>query len=106
MAKRERRDMSVEEFHAWSAANKRFDDTRDAANEVGGPQLSLVPLPTTMKADGKLDDFDDPLAFDPEPSRQRLGWSALRQRVFIGALAETGSVHHAAKEALMTARSA
>ena len=42
-----------------------------------------------------------------ESSRRRLaGWSAERQRLFLGVLAETGSVHLAAAAARLSARSA
>lgn len=47
------------------------------------------------------------VAFDPEPSRKSVGgWSAERQRQFIAALAETGTVHLAARAAGLSARSA
>lgn len=50
------------------------------------------------------------MPFDGVPlddSRKRLaGWSAERQRVFLGNLAETGSVHLASAAARITARSA
>lgn len=44
--------------------------------------------------------------FEPEPSRKAGGWSAERQRLFIQFLAETGSVHLAAKSAGLSARAA
>jgi hypothetical protein len=50
--------------------------------------------------------IDPAIPFDPEPSRLKHGWSAFRQKKFILALSETGSVHRAAKEAWMSARSA
>src|SRR6185295_19131064 len=45
MAKRKSRDMTVEEFDEWCTATRKFADVADAADEVGGPRLSLVPLP-------------------------------------------------------------
>lgn len=50
----------------------------------------------------------DPLAgYDPVPLRERHdGWTAARQRLFLQALAETGSVTAAAAEAGVTPRSA
>ena len=39
-----KRDMTVEEFDAWVAASKRFERTAEAADERGGPSLSLVPV--------------------------------------------------------------
>ena len=104
MGKRtQKREWSLEEFQAWSDANKRAGELNEAANEVGGPQLSLVPVPTDVTPGPEPDNLDCPVAFEPEPSRLRHGWSAYRQRVFILSLAETGSVHQAAKEALMSA---
>lgn len=44
--------------------------------------------------------------FVPEPSKRSCGWSATRQRLFIETLAETGSVHMAAKTAGLSARGA
>ena len=106
MGRRAKRDMSLEEFDAWAAASRRVDELKETANEVGGPQLSLVPVPTDVTPARVPDNLDCPVAFEPEPSRLRHGWSAYRQRVFILSLAETGSVHQAAKEALMSARGA
>jgi hypothetical protein len=45
MAKRTAREMTVEEFDQWSAATTRYEKVAEAADEVGGPRLSLVPLP-------------------------------------------------------------
>ena len=116
MARREAREMTVEEFDAWSAAGKRIEGTHEAADECGGPSLSLVPVveqddawptdllpaagssvPTVMPFDGvPLDDS----------YRRQAGWSAERQRLFLSVLAETGSVHLAASAARLSARSA
>lgn len=41
--RRKQRDLSIEEYEAWSAAQKRVDKTIEAADEGGGPRLSLVP---------------------------------------------------------------
>ena len=37
--------MTVVEFDAWCAARKRVKEVAQAADEVGGPRLSLVPIP-------------------------------------------------------------
>jgi hypothetical protein len=102
----QKREWSLEEYQAWSEANARAGEVKETANEVGGPQLSLVPVPTDVAPAPEPDNLDCPVPFEPEPSRLRHGWSAYRQRVFILSLAETGSVHQAATEALMSARGA
>ena len=102
----QKREWSLDEYNAWSEANKRAEEVKETANEVGGPQLSLVPVPTDVTPGPEPDNLDCAVPFDPEPSRYRAGWSAYRQRVFILSLAETGSVHQAAKEARMSARGA
>lgn len=60
--------------------------------------------------DSSPDSSIAPMPFDGvelESSRRRLaGWSAERQRVFLTALAETGSVHLASNAARLSARSA
>ena len=115
------RDLTVEEFDAWCAATNKFEKVRAAADEGGGPALSLVPVPQQelacptdlLAAAEPTDDGSAPVAampFDGVPfdeSRNRLaGWSADRQRVFLSYLAETGSVHLASDAARLTARSA
>ena len=45
MAKRAGRDMTIEEFEDWCKAVDRHEAVAEAADEVGGPRLSLVPLP-------------------------------------------------------------
>ena len=106
-----------------------------AADEEGGPSLSLVPAternevwptdllppafpePSPESSDPGEADTEAPadpaveaMPFDGVPlegSRKRLaGWSAERQRVFLVNLAETGSVHLACAAARLTARSA
>lgn len=37
------RECTVEEFEAWSAATDRYEAVAKAADEEGGPSLSLVP---------------------------------------------------------------
>ena len=37
------REYTVEEFDDWAAAGDRFDAVGQAADEEGGPSLSLVP---------------------------------------------------------------
>src|SRR5205085_7221448 len=107
------RDMSLEEFEDWMAATDKFEAVAEAADEEGGPRLSLVPetargevWPTDLLPPAVPDPADAPVAATPfdgvelEDSRKRLaGWSAVRQRVFLVALAETGQVHLAAATA-------
>lgn len=126
------RDCTLEEFDAWVAATDREEAVANAADEEGGPRLSLVPLadrdiawPTDLlppaapeaPGDGSSAEAEaaagPPLAATPfdgiplEDSRKRLaGWSAERQRLFLVALAETGSVHLASAAARLSARSA
>jgi hypothetical protein len=45
MRRRIPREITVEEFDDWSRATKKFAEVAEAADEVGGPRLSLVPLP-------------------------------------------------------------
>ena len=45
MARRVSKEMTVEEFDDWCNASKKFEEIAEAADEVGGPRLSLVPLP-------------------------------------------------------------
>lgn len=121
MARRLSRDWTVEEFEKWSQAQRDVDDTCAATEEEGGPRVSLVPDPTSVPLDFLPDEVTvpavlvpvDPSAsggtavpFTPQPSRKTGGWSAERQRTFIETLAETGSVHVAAKSAGLSARSA
>jgi hypothetical protein len=117
---RNHREMTVEEFDAWCAANKKFDAVAEAADEEGGPRLSLVPPPEqniawpTDLLPPAVPPDDEPhvlaMPFDGVPlesSRNRLaGWSAERQRLFLTMLAETGSVHLAAQAARLSARGA
>ena len=127
------RDMTVEEFDAWSAAKGRVEAMGEQADEGGGPSLSLVPVrdqeiawPTDLLAPADPPaSADQPAPADaPEDgapavtatpfdgvelpdSRNRLaGWSASRQRLFLATLAETGSVHLASGDARLSARSA
>jgi hypothetical protein len=44
MKRHPQRDMTVEEFDAWAAASDRAEAVAEAADEEGGPRLSLVPL--------------------------------------------------------------
>jgi len=128
--------LTVEEFDAWSAAQTKFKAVAEQADEGGGPALSLVPAreqniawPTDLLApplepadppqEGPADGHAAPPTTDPLPaatpfdgidlpdSRNRLaGWSAVRQRLFLSTLAETGSVHLASSDARLSARSA
>jgi hypothetical protein len=124
-------EFSVEDFDAWVAASDRIDAVAQAADEEGGPSLSLVRAternevwPTDLlppaahpPADAGPDDAEAAgaaavaaMPFDGVPledSRKRLaGWSADRQRLFLNTLAETGSVHLASAAARLSARSA
>jgi len=123
----------MEEFDAWSAARTKCMEVRASADECGGPMLSLVSEPDQEQAwptdllapaapdpDAPLPNPDSKVAssaqaiaampfdgVDLPDSRNRLaGWSADRQRVFLAALAETGSVHLASDHARLSARSA
>src|SRR5947209_5969249 len=115
MARRVPREMSVEEYDDWSSATKKFEQVAEAADEVGGPRLSLVPLPEQNiawptdllppapdcspveagdqpEAGGGVEIAPIPaMPFDGIPlesSRKRLaGWSAERQRLFLTVLA-------------------
>ena len=110
------REMTLEEFYAWSAAEDRTKKVRDEAGEQGGPRVSLVPKPRHLPLDSLPDEVDAPvqppveigraIPFEPQPSRKTGGWSADRQRLFIETLAETGSVHMAARSAGLSVRSA
>jgi hypothetical protein len=120
MARRVAKEMTVEEFDDWCKAGKKFDAVSEAADEVGGPRLSLVPLPeqngawpTDLLPPAVQDEDAEPVAARPfdgiplEDSRNRLaGWSAERQRYFLTVLAETGQVHLAAAAARLSVRSA
>jgi hypothetical protein len=117
------REWTAEEFDDWAAATDRHEAVAKAADEEGGPSLSLVPQtergevwPTDMlpPADASAEaPAEPPLPTTPfddvalEDSRKRLaGWSAERQRLFLTNLAETGSVHLASAAARLSARSA
>ncbi|HST37211.1 MAG TPA: hypothetical protein VLK25_11350 [Allosphingosinicella sp.] len=131
MKRHPEKEWTVEEFNDWCAATDRFEAVAKAADEEGGPSLSLVP--TTERGEVWPTDLLPPAAPEPpaegerptdtsteppipatpfdgvelEDSRKRLaGWSADRQRLFLVTLAETGSVHIAAAAARLTARSA
>jgi len=127
MKRHAEREWTVEEFDNWSAATDKFEAVGKAADEEGGPSLSLVPAternevwPTDLLPPAAPEPSDagesgaEPSAaatpFDGVPledSRKRLaGWSAERQRLFLVNLAETGSVHLASAAARLTARSA
>lgn len=109
------RDLTIDEFNAWSAAERRVAETRKAGAEEGGPSVSMIPLPTSALPDFLPDAVTAPapapsglraVPFDPEPSRKVGGWSATRQKLFIESLAETGSVHLSAQSAGLSARGA
>jgi hypothetical protein len=125
MAWRAPREMSLEEFDEWVAASNRIDGIREAADEEGGPRLTLVPapernepwptdlLPSAEDRARGAEEGQEPVAPMPfdgvelQDSRNRwAGWSAERQRLFLSHLADTGSVHLASDAARLTARSA
>ena len=124
MARREARDLTLEDYDNWCAATDRRKAVTEAADEEGGPSLSLVPRternevwPTDLlppaAPDPSADPTEPPIAAMPfdgvelDDSRKRwAGWSAERQRLFLVNLAETGSVHLASAAARLTARSA
>lgn len=128
MARRVAKEMTVEEFDAWSAARRRTAAVADSAEEEGGPRLSLVPVPdqqdawptdllapaaAAAPASDETAPGEPPVPATPfdgvplEDSRNRLaGWSAERQRLFLTHLAETGSVHLACGSARLSARGA
>jgi hypothetical protein len=106
--------MSLEQFDAWADAQTEISAVNEACAEEGGPRVSLVPKPTSVPIDILPDEVSLPVPaahsnavpFSPQPSRKTGGWSAVRQRLFIETLAETGSVHLSAKAAGLSARSA
>ena len=115
------RDLTIEEFDAWSASRSRVAAVAKQADELGGPALSLVPLPdqeiawpTDLLAPAERSEDGSPpvvpMPFDgvdlPDSRNRLAGWSADRQRLFLSTLAETGSVHLASSDARLSARSA
>ena len=120
MARSKARDMTVEEFEAWAAAEGKVGALAEASEERGGPRMSLVPVidqndawPTDLLPPAEQPEGEPPIAPMPfdgvelPASRKRLaGWSADRQRLFLTTLAETGCVHHASSAARLTARGA
>lgn len=116
----EPKELTIEEFDRYCEAGNRIDAVAEAADEVGGPRLSLVPVeereiawPTDLLPPALPDADAPPVAASPfdgvelGDSRKRwAGWSAERQRLFLDNLAETGSVHLASSAARLTARSA
>lgn len=130
MARHAAREWTVEEYHEWSAASDRCEAIARAADEEGGPSLSMLPTPernevwptdllppTAQPSDAAAPATETPAEppipatpFDGIPledSRKRwAGWSAERQRLFLVNLAETGSVHLASATARLSARSA
>lgn len=123
MAGRSGRDLTIEEFHAWSDSMAKYEKVHERADESGGPALSLVPAPQqeiawptdllpvsdTGQSEGE-GEATTPVPLDgvdlPESRNRLAGWSAYRQRLFLSTLAETGSVHLASDAARLSARSA
>lgn len=114
MAAQAKRNMTVEEFDAWCVARRKIAEVNESCAEEGGPTVSLVPVPASVPLDILPDEVAVPdsiapagtVPFTPQPSRKTGGWSAIRQRLFIETLAETGSVHAASRAAGLSARSA
>ena len=132
MARRSSREMTMEEFNIWSDETKKVARVMKTSAEEGGPRVTLVPDPISMPEGDHPDDVIDPRPVQPtsllappaphlapptppatctvpfvaDPSRKTAGWSALRQQLFIEALAETGSVHVASQTARLSARGA
>lgn len=123
MKRRHQKEWSNEEFDAWLAAGDQDQAVAAAADEEGGPRLSLVPVadrdapwptdllpPAAAPADAAPADPPPAQPFDgvalPDSRNRLAGWSAARQRLFLATLAETGSVHLAATEARLSARGA
>ena len=112
--RRAARDITMEEYDRWSAATKDIKEVMEATAEEGGPRVSFVPQPKSVPLDFLPDVVQLPVPapapgvvpFKPEPSRKVGGWNAARQRHSIETLAETGSVHLAARSAGLSARSA
>lgn len=122
MARRAMREMTLDEFDRWSAERGKVATVMEAGAEEGGPRVTLVPDPLSVpfqplpdavailpaiRPDCAMPSAPPPIAvpFEAEPSRKVAGWSAMRQRIFIETLAETGSVHVAAQAAGLSARS-
>ena len=119
MARKAHREMTMDEFDAWLAAEDRTEIIHSMADEEGGPRVTMVPVPSKAEKIEAFDPVELPapildasgrrlasVPFEPVPSRKSVGWSADRQRTFIQALAETGSVHLAARATGLSARSA
>ena len=110
------KEISLEEYDDWSATVDKVAAVNAVTAEVGGPRYSLLPEPDTADYQPPLDvvgggqpaEHGTPLPpFEPAESRKRLaGWSAQRQRLFVEALAEQGTVHLAASAAGLSARAA
>lgn len=115
------RDWTMEEYEQWTKERGKLEAMQEQCDERGGPRLTLVPLPdqniawpTDLLAPAAPPEEGaepvTPMPFDGvelDDRRKRLaGWSAARQRLFLAALAETGSVHFASDAARLAARSA
>lgn len=71
MAHRAVRDWTVEEFEEWSAAVDRMEGIARAADEEGGPRLSLVPPPERNEV--WPTDLLPPAAPEPSPEEPSPG---------------------------------
>ena len=69
VGKRVAKEMTAEEFEDWCNAQKKLDEIGQAADEVGGPRLSLVPVPEQNAA--WPTDLLPPAAQDDEPPEFR-----------------------------------
>ena len=64
MARRHTREWTWEEYDNWSAATKTFETVAEAADEEGGPSLSLVPR--TERNEVWPTDLLPPITPDPD----------------------------------------
>jgi len=93
-----------------SVPDEDYPDDVLAPLPAPGEPLAAAPDPLVDPSDPSSTPLNPPatraVPFEAEPSRKTAGWSALRQQMFIEALAETGSVHVASQTARLSARGA
>lgn len=65
MARRAARDLTLEEYDNWEAATKKFEALAKAADEEGGPSLTLVPV--TERNEVWPTDLLPPAPHEPSP---------------------------------------
>jgi hypothetical protein len=94
---------------AGSPTCRRFAPRRAGRGSAWSPVPQSVPLdnlPDEITLPAPVPAAGEAIPFTPDPSRKAGGWSAERQRLFIEILAETGTVHLAARSAGLSARGA